>query len=97
MRNAKIWCETPPSQLIKLYGPGTLSDAYLKVCRRLDFPDEKDPAPPPQHVQAREVKLASVPDALLTWKNWAPVRSVTRVRALVAKNLLKIMRRLVCV
>ncbi|XP_049269946.1 ABC transporter G family member 23-like [Rhipicephalus sanguineus] len=97
MRNAKIWCETPPSQLINLYGPGTLSDAYLKVCRRLDFPDEKDPSPPPQHVQARDVKLASVPDSLLTWKNWASVRSVTRVRALVAKNLLKIMRRLVTI
>nr|XP_054932243.1 ATP-binding cassette sub-family A member 2-like [Dermacentor andersoni] len=94
MRNAKIWCEKPPEELISLYGPGTLSDAYLKVCRRLDFPDEKDPSPPPQPVQPLEVELASIPDAMLTWKNWASVRSVTRVRALVAKNLLKIMRRL---
>ncbi|KAH6938299.1 hypothetical protein HPB50_008390 [Hyalomma asiaticum] len=97
MRNAKIWCEKPPLELVNLYGPGTLSDAYLKVCRRLDFPDEKDPSPAPQHVQPREVKLASVPDAMLTWENWASVRSVTRVRALVAKNLLKIMRRLVTI
>ncbi|XP_049518772.1 ABC transporter G family member 23 [Dermacentor silvarum] len=97
MRNAKIWCEKPPSELISLYGPGTLSDAYLKACRRLDFPDETDPSPPPQPVKPLDVKLASIPDALLTWKNWASVRSVTRVRALVAKNLLKIMRRLVTI
>ncbi|XP_065301088.1 ABC transporter G family member 20-like isoform X1 [Dermacentor albipictus] len=97
MRNAKIWCEKPPEELISLYGPGTLSDAYLKVCRRLDFPDDKDPSPPPQPVQPLEVKLATIPDAMLTWKNWASVRSVTRVRALVAKNLLKIMRRLVTI
>ncbi|KAH7967021.1 hypothetical protein HPB49_021357 [Dermacentor silvarum] len=72
-----------------------IADAAL-ACRRLDFPDETDPSPPPQPVKPLDVKLASIPDALLTWKNWASVRSVTRVRALVAKNLLKIMRRLVC-
>ncbi|XP_077512681.1 ABC transporter G family member 23-like [Amblyomma americanum] len=93
MRNAKIWCERPPSELISLYGPGTLSDAYLKVCQRLDFPGGDRQ---PMLAAPKQTKPVPLPASMMTWTNWASVRSVTRVRALVAKNLLKIMRRVVC-
>lgn len=134
MKNGKIWCERPPTELMEMYGAATLANSYLKVCQALDFlppPAEKQappiaekqkatpekPQPVPEKPQPvsetvhskpeplRRPRLAPgtpvqpcpVPESLLTWANWGPVRSCLRVRALVVKNLLKIMRRVITV
>ncbi|XP_077485533.1 ABC transporter G family member 23-like isoform X2 [Amblyomma americanum] len=111
MKNGKIWCEQPPSELMETYGSVTLADSYLKICGALELPAEEKPKtaagepkekpgsphPRPRLAPAVPVQSCPVPESLLTWSNWGPVRSCTRVRALVIKNLLKIMRRLVTV
>lgn len=50
--------------------------------------------PKPQLAPSPQVTFCPVPNRLLTWRNWGPVRSIFRTRALVIKNALKIMRRL---
>ncbi|XP_075551061.1 ABC transporter G family member 23-like isoform X4 [Dermacentor variabilis] len=120
MKNGKIWCELPPTELMEAYGAATLAESYLKVCQALDFPpppaekqaqpisEKQKPQPVPVKPQpeplrrprlapATPVQPCPVPESLLTWANWGPVRSCIRLRALVVKNLLKIMRRVITV
>ncbi|XP_065283235.1 ABC transporter G family member 23-like isoform X2 [Dermacentor albipictus] len=120
MKNGKIWCELPPTELMETYGAATLAESYLKVCQALDFPpppaekqaqpipEKQKPQPVPEKPQpeplrrprlapATPVQPCPVPESLLTWANWGPVRSCLRLRALVVKNLLKIMRRVITV
>ncbi|XP_037521073.1 ABC transporter G family member 23 [Rhipicephalus sanguineus] len=51
----------------------------------------------PRLAPALPVKPCPVPESLITWANWGPVRSCLRLRALVVKNLLKIMRKVITV
>ncbi|XP_072144971.1 ABC transporter G family member 23-like isoform X7 [Dermacentor andersoni] len=62
-------------------------------------PEKPQPEPlrRPRLAPATPVQPCRVPESLLTWANWGPVRSCLRLRALVVKNLLKIMRRVITV
>ncbi|XP_075551060.1 ABC transporter G family member 23-like isoform X3 [Dermacentor variabilis] len=58
---------------------------------------QPEPLRRPRLAPATPVQPCPVPESLLTWANWGPVRSCIRLRALVVKNLLKIMRRVITV
>ncbi|CAN7974984.1 unnamed protein product, partial [Ixodes persulcatus] len=94
MKNGKVWCEQPPSTLVQTYGPGSLSSVYLKVCKRLEVEGPGGDGPLPPAAPSLAVTLASPPaqlSALESGRRW------TRIRALMAKNMIKIMRRLVTI
>ncbi|CAN8001431.1 unnamed protein product [Ixodes hexagonus] len=95
MKNGKVWCEEPPSKLMATYGPGSLSHVYLKVCKCLEVDSPGEDIPYPLEAPSTAVPLAQAPERLAslmpTGRTW------THVRALMAKNLIKIMRRLVTI
>ncbi|XP_049528974.1 ABC transporter G family member 23-like [Dermacentor silvarum] len=65
MKNGKIWCERPPTELMEMYGAATLANSYLKVCQALDFlppPAEKQAPPIAEKQKATPEKPQPVPE-----------------------------------
>ncbi|XP_075730589.1 ABC transporter G family member 23-like [Rhipicephalus microplus] len=74
-----------------------LTNADKKVKKTRPVLEKPNSMRRPRLAPASPVKPCPIPESLLTWTNWGPVRSCLRVRALVVKNLLKIMRKVITV
>ncbi|KAH8031093.1 hypothetical protein HPB51_012781 [Rhipicephalus microplus] len=74
-----------------------LTNAEKKVKETRPVLEKPNSTRRPRLAPASPVKPCPIPESLLTWTNWGPVRSCLRVRALVVKNLLKIMRKVITV
>lgn len=96
MKNGKIWCEEAPNTLVATFGPGSLSNVYLEICMRVDQPAYDGVNKEPREAPSLALPPAPCPRKL-TEVCCHPMNSFLRVRTLMAKNLIKIMRRFVTV